>query len=52
MIAGAVDLRVQAAPGTDTGRLRAGDGLGLAAGLKASIQALEEGADLLCFELR
>jgi redox-sensitive bicupin YhaK (pirin superfamily) len=52
MIAGAVDLKVQAATGTCTGRLSEGDGLGLAPGVQASIQAVEEGADLLCFELR
>ncbi len=63
MIAGELELSVHGPSGASTGRLRQGDGLGLTAaqsanraaaltaGPRASLTALESGADLLCFEL-
>ena len=51
MISGELELRGQHSCGTSTGPLRQGDGLGLVAGLGASLIALQPGADLLCFEL-
>ncbi|MFZ0406669.1 MAG: pirin family protein [Cyanobium sp.] len=52
LISGELELRVQRPSGISAGRLRQGDGLGLDAGLKASLTALPAGADLLWFELR
>ncbi len=52
MIAGELELSIQGPAGVRSGRLRQGDGLGLATGLSASIRALQPGTDLLCFELR
>ena len=52
MIAGGLELEVDSPSGAGGGRLQAGDGLGLAAGLSGAIRGLEAGTDLLWFELR
>ena len=52
MIAGELELQVDGPAGAGGGRLQAGDGLGLAAGLSGAIKGLVAGTDLLWFELR
>jgi redox-sensitive bicupin YhaK (pirin superfamily) len=51
MVAGGVACQLQQGDGTCGPRLVAGDGLGLAAGVGGHLTALEQGADLLVFEL-